>query len=526
MTRTLVVWCPDWPVRAAGSAQVPGAVVRANRVVACSAPARAQGVRRGMRRREAQSRCPDLAVLPHDPARDARAFEPVVQTVEGFCPRVEIVRPGVCALEARGPARYFGGEAALAEQMTAAVGHGSRVGIARGVFAAVLAARDGVIVERGGTPAFLAPVPVTALDRPELADLLVRLGIRTLGAFAALPRSRVVERFGDDAALAHRLAAGDDDHPLATREPAPELAVHRELDPPAVRVDQAAFAAKALADELHERMDAEGVVCTRIRIEVETEHGEELVRLWRHDGGLTAHALADRVRWQLDGWLTASSPGGTPGPPRKPGDTPGPPSGGIAVLRLVPDEVKPATGRQRGFWGSETQGDLRAARALARVQGMLGPEAVCTPVLSGGREPADQVTLVAWGESREPARPGSPGEASVRISGWHQPELPPWPGRLGGPAPATVRARPVRVEVVDAEDAPVGVEGRGLLAAPPARVDGRTVQAWAGPWLLDECWWDTDAHRRRARFQVLLDDGSAHLLALDGGRWWLEATYD
>lgn len=510
MTRTLVVWCPDWPVRAAGCAEVPAAVVHANRVVACSAPARAQGVRRGMRRREAQALCPSLAVEAHDPARDARAFEPVVRTVEGFCPRVEIVRPGVCALQARGPARYFGGEAALAERMTAAVGHGSRVGIARGVFAAVLAARDGVIVERGGTPAFLAPLPVTALERPELADLLVRLGIRTLGEFAALPRARVVERFGDDAALAHRLAAGEDDHPLATREPPPELAVHRELDPPAVRVDQAAFAAKALADELHERMDAEHLACTRVRIEVTTEHGEELVRLWRHDGGLTAQALADRVRWQLDGWLTAT--GGT--------------TGGIAVLRLHPDEVKPATGRQRGFWGSETQGDLRAARALARVQGMLGPEAVCTPVLSGGREPADQVTLVAWGESREPARPGFPGEASVRISGWHQPELPPWPGRLGGPAPATVYSDPPPVEVLDAGSHPVGVDGRGLLGAPPARVDGRTVQAWAGPWLLDERWWDTDAHRRRARFQVLLDDGTAHLLALDGGRWWLEATYD
>ena len=44
-----------------------------------------------------------------------------------------------------------------------------------------------MIVPPGGTPAFLAPWPVATLDRPELADLLVRLGIRTLGGFAALP---------------------------------------------------------------------------------------------------------------------------------------------------------------------------------------------------------------------------------------------------------------------------------------------------------------------------------------------------
>ncbi len=40
---------------------------------------------------------------------------------------------------------------------------------------------DPVVVPPAGTPAFLAPWPVTTLDRPELADLLVRLGIRTLG---------------------------------------------------------------------------------------------------------------------------------------------------------------------------------------------------------------------------------------------------------------------------------------------------------------------------------------------------------
>jgi protein ImuB len=49
---------------------------------------------------------------------------------------------------------------------------------------------------------------------------------------------------------------------------------------------------------------------------------------------------------------------------------------------------------------------------------------------------------------------------------------------------------------------------------------------WAGPWPADERWWDPAAARRRARLQVLLDDGTAHLLVLEHGRWHLEATYD
>lgn len=77
--RALVVWLPDWPVTAlirAGLAEEGAAVaiVRANRVVACSAAARAEGVRRGQRRREAQSVCPALRLASDDPGRDQRAF--------------------------------------------------------------------------------------------------------------------------------------------------------------------------------------------------------------------------------------------------------------------------------------------------------------------------------------------------------------------------------------------------------------------------------------------------------------------
>src|SRR5437764_7561806 len=170
VTRTLVVWCPDWPVTAAGfSADEPVAVVFANRVVACSAAARAGGVRRGLRRRQAEARCPGLRLVAHDPDGEARAFEPVVATVEAFCPRVEIMRPGVCAVATRGPSRYFGGDEALAERVTEAVAHvGGRAGIADGPFAAELSARAGRVIPNGETPAFLATFSVDVVARPDL----------------------------------------------------------------------------------------------------------------------------------------------------------------------------------------------------------------------------------------------------------------------------------------------------------------------------------------------------------------------
>src|SRR5919197_4316802 len=256
--RLLVVWCPDWPVVAASSvsrtpARLPVAVVGANRVVACSAVARTEGVLRGMRRREAQGRCPELVVLDDDPVRDARVFEPVAAAVEELAVGVEVVRPGVIAVPAQGPVGYFGGPEAAAErlvdQVAARTGVECQVGIADGLFAATLAAHRGLLVPAGETPDFLAPLGIHELtgpqapDRTDLVDLLRRLGLRTLGAFATVPEKDVASRFGADAVLAHRLSRGLEERPPARRRPPDDLSVTEVLDPPVDRVDSAAFVA-------------------------------------------------------------------------------------------------------------------------------------------------------------------------------------------------------------------------------------------------------------------------------------------
>ena len=348
--RTLCLWCPDWPVvaaRRAGTApaDTPVAIVEQHRVRAASAEARAEGVRIGLRRREAEAACPGITVLDADVAAEARAFEPVARAVEAITPRLVVDRPGILAFPTRGPARYHGGDGGLVARTREAV-HAvavtdARLGIADGGFAARLAARRGVIVTVGETPAFLAPWPVGALGDDTLADLLGRLGLGTLGAFAGLPTGSVLARLGREGVAAHRLARGEEAHPPALTVPPPDLEEQCELDPPAERVDAAAFVAKGLADRLLERLAARGLACTQVVVVAESEHGESLSRAWRHDGALTPGALVERVRWQLEGWLTAT--GGL--------------SGGLTMLRLIPDQVIPASGRQLGFWG----GDAAAA---------------------------------------------------------------------------------------------------------------------------------------------------------------------
>jgi protein ImuB len=533
--RRLVARCADWPVVAAGiPPHEPAVVVRANRVLAASPAARAEGVAAGQRRREAQGRCPALVVVDHDEHRDARRFEPVAAALEAFTPRIELTRPGTAGFTTRGPSRYFGGDDALAACVRAAVdaalapfgwsGH-ARVAVADGAFTATLAARHAdpvLVVAPGDGGAFLAPLPVGVLaglgdDGRALAAVLVRLGLTALGAFAAVDPADVVGRFGAAGAWAHRLARGLDPRPPDAAPPPPELTVETEIDPPADRVDVVAFAAKRLADDLHRRLEQRGLACTRVVIVAETEHGERLERAWRHEGALAAAAVADRARWQLDGWLT--------------GPTVGRPTAGVNRLALVPDEVVPGRGRQLGFWGGEAAGADRAARALARVQGLLGPDAVTVPEWRGGRGPAERIVLVptAAVDLTEPRAlvPDGPGLDGPGSGGG---AVAPWPGRIPPPAPATVPPVPRPADVVDGADAPVAVDGRGQAAAAPARlsIDGgpwAAIEAWAGPWPCEERWWDPAAARRRARFQVVAG-GRAHLLTLEGGRWWVEATYD
>jgi protein ImuB len=155
---------------------------------------------------------------------------------------------------------------------------------------------------------------------------------------------------------------------------------------------------------------------------------------------------------------------------------------------------------QPGLWGELGEADARARRALVRVQGMLGPEAVVTAVIGGGRGYADRVRLVAWGDETEPRSTGgderSPGRgrcalarsvARARTRDRAGPSRPRPPCRPSMGAGGGDRAT--------GHDRRAGVGGGG---------GGRPVEvtAWAGPWPADERWWAPEEATRLVRFQV------------------------
>lgn len=550
--RVVTVWCPQWPISALALAGeidhgAPVAVVRAHRVIARSRAAAHEGVQVGMRRRESQAACPSLVVIDHDPVRDTRRFEPVVRAIGGLVPLVEVVAPGRLSFAARGPSRLHGGDISLADTVQATVSAAlgpavqavgpSGVGVADGRFtsavAARLAQRDGLprVVAPGAaeTAAFLAPRSLGALVEAgdvslDLVDLLRRLGLRRLGDVAALPAVDLLARFGVAGRVLHRLSTGTDDTPPATAPPPLDLAVTQVFDDPVVQVQAVVFAAKSLADALGADLSRRGLVCTRLVVEAETEAGERSCRGWYRPSGLSVAAMVERVRWQLDGWATAGAVAAADldvqdGAARS---ATGGPTSGVVLLRLVPDEVQADDGVQSGFWGGRTQADEWAGRAVARLSGLLGSDAVTVAEWRGGRDPQQAFVLV-------PATSTDLEDRSCRVG--PAPRTGPWPGRLPAPSPAVVHPAPVPVEVVDADGRPVVVSGRGSISAAPIRVRGEVsgrVTGWAGPWPVEERWWDTRS-RRAARFQLTVRDAGgherAHLAEVRDTRWWLVAEY-
>lgn len=510
--RTLALWFPEWSVTAFERTEPhpippdePIAIVHAHTVVARSAAARAAGVRAGSRQRDAQGACPALRIVAHDPERDERAFLPLVKRIEALIPGAQPVRPGLCLLRARGPARYYGSEPAAADVLLENLTeHGittTRIGVADGPFTAEQAAKTGqnavTIVPPGAAAAFLAPLSVSVLEDPAMTDLLARLGVHTLGSFASLAESRVRDRFFERGARLHALAGGADSRPIVPRVPPPELAREVAFEPPLELAEQVAFGVRQTADAVLTALDRAHVACTEVRIEFFDERDGYDERLWLHPTCFTASDIVDRVRWQLQALWQGDDP---------------PLSGGVALVRITPASIDSAAAHRPGLFGQGT--DERLHHALSRVQGMLGHESVVLPAVGGGRRLPEREVRVPWGD-----RTVLTQDATL-----------PWPGSLPDPLPTTVFSERFPVVVLTDDHHDVDISDRGVVSGKPAmlgvRGKIRPIAAWAGPWPLHEHTWDAARSRSAYRFHVVTADETAWLLVCDAEGWSAEGRYD
>lgn len=520
--RTLVVWCPDWSVEAARrslGADAPDllALVSKGKVVAASAAARAEAVTVGLRLREAQNRCPDLSVVAHDPAVDERWFTPVLRAVERVVPHVHLLRQGCLAVRIGGAARFYGGEDAVAELLLdqlADLGLDDvRMAVSDGLFAAEQAAcsttaeRPVLVLPSEHTTAFLRTLPVTtvaeAVDQPGLATLLQRMGIRSLGAFAKLPRAQVDARFGPAGKRAHQLAWGEDAPVLPVHAVPDDLTVRTVCDDPCDDSERLTQLCRPQAHTLAQRLNTRSLVTHEIRVTLTTDSGRSYERSWRHAWPFTTHDMTERVRWQLED-LAADEAEQRGSDARR---------DGVVAVEIGAHSPTPAAAHAQGLWGERP--DQHITHAVTALQHDLGHAGVRIGSVVGGRMLHERSTTRPWGDA-------PPADRSTDR---------PWPGALPGPQPATVfdAAQPAVVRSADGGE--VTVDPRGNLSAAPElwgpAHDGsrpRRIVAWNGPWPIRQHWWQEPTSL--SRFQVVDDAGEAWLLLRSRDGWWIEARYD
>ena len=191
-----------------------------------------------------------------------------------------------------------------------------------------------------------------------------------------------------------------------------------DFEPPLDRVDTIAFSARGVAEQFVTDLAAHGLACTCLELQAVSENGEETVRRWRHAG------RARRRRRPRSGALAARGLAVRAEPAQR-REWPG--CGWSRSRRCRPARTSSRCGAGRA------RQDERAHRALARVQTLLGHGSVLTPVLDGGRDPAQRTRLVPWGDEPAPVR--SPQQ--------------PWPGQLPAPAPSVLLDPPRPARLLD-----------------------------------------------------------------------------
>lgn len=509
----MALWFPDWPIHAAELDGGPAVITKNGAVWVANGAARGRGIRRGMRLRHAQALAPGMRDAVADPDRDARYFESIACGLDDVVSTIEVVRPGLIVVDMRAAANFYGGEEIAAEKILDAAarsGVDCLAGIADEITTAFLASRAGAVVPPGESAAFLATQPLGQLVAEEAlhcdADVVRKfadLGVHTLGELAALPSTSVTTRFGAAGGRCHAIARADPGKKVSSAVDAPDLSVTMVPEDPITRVDAAAFAARHLAARLHGTLATAGLTCARLLVTAVFTGGKEVQRAWRTREDLTEEATADRVRWQLDGWLTARGPAEATD-----GD-------GIVEFTLTPLECH--VPESTGLWSEGSAKREKARQVAMRLQSTLGTDRVLTPVESGGRGPTERVHLVPFGEDTPPPRP---------VDG-------PWAGKIPAPYPAC-RHPSARVQLVTSEGRPVALDAEAQLTGEPfALAWGKkrfVVTAWAGPLAVDGRWWASTSLGQHARMQVVgrqvrTDDEHAWLLLWRAGRWSVEAVY-
>ena len=432
----------------------------------------------------------------------------------------------------RGPARYFGGEEALVRRvhsvMTTLLPHvACGVGVGNSRFIARIAAQHSsragspIIVGSHETEDLLRVVPVRVLlehtDIPaDVISVFQHLGLRTLGNVVDLGEMALTDRFGVAGKHVFAIATGQDVDLFVPSTGHTPIVVVCDLDNMAHHalsdaMNDSSIVVAMAEDSIHQfihQVSIQGLQCLRLRINCETDYGEHNERIWCDTRGFTEKSIVERLTWQLHHWLRSV-------------DNHDHPTSYITAVTLEALECRDLSAEAVTLWDVRSDNTERVVRALARVVVADEKARITVPVWRGGR---DVSTFDAVDASMFDLHIDDDRRWKVETE---------WNGGVPAPRPMTLYDSAIPIFLCDELSRPVVVTGRHELSSSPAVVrfsDGTlwTIAMWAGPWPVEERWWDPQRWRRHARLQVLASRGEdtiAWLLSVESRQWKIVAAY-
>jgi hypothetical protein len=443
------------------------------------------GARPGQTVLQASVAAAGARVLVHDAPYAHTVWEDMLDELDALSPLVDDAAEGTAYLEMRGCDGSPGDWIARAHGLLARFDLPVRVAAGPNKFTARAATyvRDGCIAAPDEAAPLLAPLPLEVLGvESAVVERLHLLGVHTLGELARLPHGPFVRRFGARAARWHEYARGIDSAPFRPRPYMLQIEASTFGEGSAAQEEQVYFALRVLAERVCSDMSRAGKAVALLRTTFECENGD--VR--ELDAGFaqpSAHprTILDILRAKIEG-LTFDAP--------------------VTGLRLQALRMEECGTVAPLFAG--TQADPQALTiALARLQALgdvqahqahVRPAHLLESRVTYGdiKCHSDQRIFDALVEPRPSSAPsGARDEAKT------SPQL---------------RMLPIRK---------VAVELRGNTLA---SVDARAVVNCAGPWRVDDGWFDKAV--MRDEYDVLLDDGMLCRIYREDEQWYLRGAYD
>jgi protein ImuB len=365
----------------------------------------------------------------------------------------------------------------------------AQVGIAQTPNVAFYAARYAapvLVVE--DAEEFVASLPVEILaPSPEVFGILRRWGIRTVGAFVALGKDRVVERLGLDALSLFHRASVREIRPLKLVTPPETFSESMDFSSEIETLEPLLFVLNRFVGQLAARLDLLGLVVAGLDLRLKLASGKFYERLFQVPAPTSrAETLFRMLQTHLENVRT---------------DSP------IVSLQLA---ARPSDSRAHQFslFEARLRNPNQFHHTLARLSALCGTGNVGTPIVEDSFRPDafrmesprfESATVAAVYDRRSSSETAA--VADTPLQGLH-----------------LRRFRPPFHADVEMEN------GRPTFIS-SLKLNG-PVERVSGPWRSSGHWWEREKLWNRDAWDIQTRDGALYRICCEQEDWLVEGVYD